>query len=77
MGLEELLAKANDSITVGRVFGTPIERDGVLVIPVAAVQGGGGERISAGGLSYARAHCSLQIAVERELALLSGLAATA
>ena len=35
------------------------------------------ERISAGGVSYARAHCSLQIAVERELALLIGLAATA
>lgn len=42
MELEELLAKANDSITVSRVFGTPVERDGVLVIPVAAVQGGGG-----------------------------------
>lgn len=42
MELEDLFAKANDSITVGRVFGTPIERDGVLVIPVASVQGGGG-----------------------------------
>ena len=42
MELEELLAKANDSMTVGRVFGTPIERDGMLVIPVASVQGGGG-----------------------------------
>lgn len=42
MEIHELLAKAIDSIHVGRVFGTPIERDGVLVIPVAAVQGGGG-----------------------------------
>ena len=42
MEIHDLLAKANDSITVGRVFGTPIERDGVLVIPVASVQGGGG-----------------------------------
>jgi uncharacterized spore protein YtfJ len=40
--IHELLAKANDSINVGRVFGTPIERDGALIIPVAAVAGGSG-----------------------------------
>jgi len=40
--IHELLAKANDSIQVGRVFGTPIERDGALVIPVAMVAGGSG-----------------------------------
>jgi len=40
--IHDLLAKANDSIQVGRVFGTPIERDGTLVIPVAAVMGGSG-----------------------------------
>jgi uncharacterized spore protein YtfJ len=42
MEIHELLAKANDSIQVGRVFGTPIECDGALVIPVAAVAGGSG-----------------------------------
>lgn len=42
MEIHELLARANDSIEVGRVFGTPIERDGALVIPVAAVTGGSG-----------------------------------
>ena len=42
MELQDTARQANDSITVGRVFGEPIERDGVLVIPVAAVQGGGG-----------------------------------
>ena len=42
MEIHDLLAKANDSVHVSRVFGTPIERDGVLVIPVASVQGGGG-----------------------------------
>lgn len=42
MEIHELLAKANDSIQVGRVFGTPIERDGALLIPVAAVAGGSG-----------------------------------
>ncbi|MPZ72190.1 MAG: sporulation protein [Nitriliruptorales bacterium] len=29
-------------LTVQRVFGEPIERDGVTVIPVAAIGGGGG-----------------------------------
>lgn len=42
MEIHDLLARANDSIQVGRVFGTPIERDGALVIPVARVRGGGG-----------------------------------
>jgi uncharacterized spore protein YtfJ len=39
---KELLAKSTDSLTVGRVFGTPIEKDGCLVIPVAWFAGGGG-----------------------------------
>jgi uncharacterized spore protein YtfJ len=42
MEINDLLAKANDSIEVGRVFGTPIEHDGALIIPVAAVAGGSG-----------------------------------
>ena len=42
MDIEELLAKANASIHVERVYGTPIERDGTLIIPAAVVMGGGG-----------------------------------
>jgi len=42
MDVETLLGKATDSLTVGRVFGPPIERDGTLIIPVAWVAGGGG-----------------------------------
>ena len=42
MQVDEVLAQARDSITVGRVFGDPIERDGVTVIPVAKVMGGAG-----------------------------------
>ncbi len=38
----ELVAEAKDAITVRRVFGDPIERDGTVVIPAAAVQGGAG-----------------------------------
>jgi uncharacterized spore protein YtfJ len=42
MDVQELLARATDTVTVRRVFGEPIERDGVLVIPVARVRGGAG-----------------------------------
>jgi uncharacterized spore protein YtfJ len=38
----ELLGSLRDAITVSRVFGEPYERDGVTVIPAAAVRGGGG-----------------------------------
>jgi uncharacterized spore protein YtfJ len=42
MNPEELLKGARDSISVRRVFGEPIEHDGVVVVPVAKVGGGGG-----------------------------------
>jgi uncharacterized spore protein YtfJ len=42
MNPEELLKGARDSISVRRVFGDPIEHDGVIVVPVAKVAGGGG-----------------------------------
>jgi uncharacterized spore protein YtfJ len=38
----EILKQAADTLTVRRVFGEPIERDGVLVVPVARVRGAGG-----------------------------------
>jgi uncharacterized spore protein YtfJ len=38
----EILKQAADTLTVRRVFGEPIERDGVLVVPVARVRGGAG-----------------------------------
>jgi uncharacterized spore protein YtfJ len=40
--IDELLGGARDAITVKRVFGDPIESEGVTVIPVAKVGGGGG-----------------------------------
>jgi uncharacterized spore protein YtfJ len=39
---KELLAKTTDALSVGRVFGSPIEKDGCLIIPVAWSVGGGG-----------------------------------
>jgi uncharacterized spore protein YtfJ len=63
MNATELLAKSRDALTVGRVFGEPIERDGVLIIPVARVAGAGGagegtgtkgeQRGEGGGSGYA------------------------
>jgi uncharacterized spore protein YtfJ len=40
--VDELLQGARDAITVKRVYGDPIEREGVTVIPAAVVRGGGG-----------------------------------
>ena len=42
MDFDRLISRTTDSLTVGRAFGTPIERDGVVIIPVAMVAGGGG-----------------------------------
>jgi uncharacterized spore protein YtfJ len=45
MALRELVGSATEAANVKRVFGQPIERDGMTVIPVASVRGGfgGGE----------------------------------
>jgi uncharacterized spore protein YtfJ len=42
MNVDELLQGVRDAIAVKRVYGDPIQRDGVLVLPTAAVRGGGG-----------------------------------
>jgi uncharacterized spore protein YtfJ len=42
MNVDEMLTGARDALTVKRVYGDPIERDGMLVIPAAKVVGGGG-----------------------------------
>ena len=42
MTLPQLIPSISDAMTVRRVFGEPYERDGVTVIPAAAVRGGGG-----------------------------------
>ena len=40
--IDELLRGAQDAITAKRVYGEPVEREGVTVIPAAALGGGGG-----------------------------------
>src|SRR6266508_2819275 len=42
VNVDELIEGARDAISVKKVFGEPIEEDGVTVIPAAAVRGGGG-----------------------------------
>lgn len=40
--VDEILRGAREAISVEKVFGEPIEEDGVTVIPAASVRGGGG-----------------------------------
>jgi uncharacterized spore protein YtfJ len=52
MDLDSLLQGHRDAVTVRRIYGEPIERDGVTVIPGAAViggTGGGGDDEGNGG----------------------------
>jgi len=42
MDMGKLLEKVSDHLGVRRAFGTAYERDGMLIIPVAMVAGGGG-----------------------------------
>lgn len=46
--IERLIEDTRDAIGVERVFGAPVERDGMTLIPAAAVRGGSG-----GGLTEA------------------------
>ncbi len=38
--LEEIINKTRDTMTVERVYGDPLERDGLTIIPAARVSGG-------------------------------------
>ncbi len=42
MDARELMKGVRDALSVRQVFGEPVERDGVTVIPAATVMGGGG-----------------------------------
>src|SRR5919108_5061711 len=39
---KEIMEQARDVLSVQRVFGQPIEKDGLVVVPVAMVRGGAG-----------------------------------
>ena len=42
MDVQSLVAQARDAHTVDRGIGQPYEKNGITVVPVAAVRGGGG-----------------------------------
>lgn len=42
MNVSDVLGSARDAITVKRVYGEPLEKNGLTVIPAAHVAGGGG-----------------------------------
>jgi uncharacterized spore protein YtfJ len=42
MEVQELISGARDAVSVKRVYGDPYEKNGLTVIPAAAVRGGGG-----------------------------------
>jgi uncharacterized spore protein YtfJ len=48
MDVKELLSKVTDNLTVGRVFGAPIQHGDVMVVPVARIRGGAGGGSGAG-----------------------------
>ena len=48
MGPKQISEGARDALSVRRVFGEPVERDGVTVIPASAWLGGGGGGTSGG-----------------------------
>jgi uncharacterized spore protein YtfJ len=42
MDVMDVIEKAQDTAVIDRVFGRPITQDGVTIIPVARIAGGGG-----------------------------------
>ena len=66
--VKAMLERFRDTVTVKRVYGDPIERDGVMVIPAANVRGGWG---GGGGGAAGRAG---ELAAEGEAASLTGAA---
>jgi uncharacterized spore protein YtfJ len=55
MDPQQVLTGAQEALSVRRVFGDPIQADGITIIPVAKVRGGGGgggRASEQGGVGY-------------------------
>jgi uncharacterized spore protein YtfJ len=55
MDLDALLQGHRDAVSVRRIYGDPVERDGVTVVPAAAIlggTGGGGDAEGDGGAGF-------------------------
>jgi hypothetical protein len=42
MNVQDIVTQARDTLTVKRVFGEPVEEQGVTIIPAASIRGGAG-----------------------------------
>ena len=42
MDVQDVITQAKDAMTVRRVFGEPYEKNGIVLVPAAAVRGGAG-----------------------------------
>ena len=42
MNIDEMVAGARDAMSVKKVYGDPIEKNGLTLIPAAKIRGGGG-----------------------------------
>lgn len=42
MDVQRTIEQAKDAVTVRRVYGDPLEKNGITIVPAARVQGGGG-----------------------------------
>ena len=42
MKVDEIISNARDTLTVKRVYGDPLEKDGITIVPAAVVSGGAG-----------------------------------
>ena len=47
-----VITGAQEALTARRVFGDPIQADGVMLVPAAVVNGGGGGRGAEGGAGF-------------------------
>jgi uncharacterized spore protein YtfJ len=55
MNVAEMLEGAREAMTVKRVYGEPIEREGLTIVPAANVRGGGaggGDTAENGGAAF-------------------------
>ncbi len=77
MNVTEMLSDAREAMTVKRVYGDPIERDGLTIVPAADVRGGGGgggdsENNGGGGFGLSARPVGVYVVKDGEVAVGAG-----